>query len=87
MEILFWICWIIEMIIVGWWWITDSKHTHLKPNPFIFISMLYLLIVLLLRLELGWVRASEAMVVLPMIPLAGLSLIIVVHMTHKGRWN
>lgn len=87
MDILFWFCAIVEFALALWWLLTDMRQTTVPMNPFISLAFLYLAVVLIVRYGLGWIRVSESMVMIPAVPLAGLGLIIVLYMTHKGRWN
>ena len=87
MNIIFWFCWSVEVVLTIWWLFQDLKLTYLKLNPFITLSFLYLALVMLIRLGLNWTRVSDAMVLIPAIPLVGLLLIITVHAKTGGRWN
>jgi hypothetical protein len=87
METLFWICWITELIVVLWWIITDAQQTHMRPNPVSYLCLLYLLGVLGLRLGLQEYRISNAMVMIPAIPLLGLGCIIVLSVLSGKKWN
>ena len=87
MEVLFWICWIAELIVVLWWIITDAKLKHVQPNPYSFLCLLYLLAVLGIRMGLHANGLSNTMVLIPAIPLLGLGLIIVVSVLSGKKWN
>jgi hypothetical protein len=87
MAILFWICWIAELGVVLWWIITDAKQTHMEANPYSYLSLVYLLAVLGVRLGLHANSVSNAMVMIPAIPLLGLGLIIVVSVLSGKKWN
>jgi len=87
MEILFWICWIAELIVVLWWIITDAQQKHMEANPYSYLCLLYLLGVLGVRLGLHANNVSNAMVMIPAIPLLGLAFIIVVSVLSGKKWN
>jgi hypothetical protein len=87
MEIIFWICWAAEFIVVLWWIITDAQQEYLKPNPVSYLCLVYLVIVLGVRVGLHANVVSKAMVTIPAIPLLGLLFIIVVSMLSGKKWN
>jgi len=87
MAIFFWILWIGEFILSGWWLQSEMKLTHLKPNPYAFLSLLYLLIALGVRFGLGLPKISMGMIGIPAIPLAGMALIIIISALTGARWN
>lgn len=87
MEILFWICWIAELVVVLWWIITDAQQKHMQPNPYSYLCLIYLLVVLGVRLGLHANGVSNTMVIIPAIPLLGLLFIIVVSMLSGKKWN
>ena len=87
MNIIFWICAVSELLLTLWWLQTDMKLTHKQMNPYIPLALLYLGLAFIIRFSAGWIRVSDAMVVIPAIPLLGLGLIIGITMKHGGRWN
>lgn len=87
MEIVFWICWIIELIVVLWWIITDARQTHMEPNTVSYLCLLYLLGVLGVRFGLHEFRISTIMVIVPAIPLLGLGCIIILSVLSGKKWN
>jgi hypothetical protein len=87
MEILFWICWIAELIVVLWWIITDMKQKHMQGNPYSYLSFFYLAAVLGIRLVLHADRVSDFMVMIPAIPLLLLGFIIIVSVISGKKWN
>lgn len=87
MEIIFWICWVAELIVVLWWIITDAQQTHIKPNPVSYVCLVYLFLVFGIRLGLHANTVTNAMVMIPAIPLLGLLLIIVASMLSGKKWN
>lgn len=87
MNILFWICWIGEAGVVLWWIITDMQQKHMEPNPFSFLSFVYLLVVLMIRFIFEWTSVSNIMVMVPAFPLLGLLFIIIAHALSGKKWN
>jgi hypothetical protein len=87
MDIIFWICWTAELIVVLWWIITDAQQKHLAPNPYSFVCLIYLAVVLVVRLGMDAKGVSNKMVMIPAIPLLGLLLIIVIAVASGKKWN
>jgi hypothetical protein len=87
MNTFFWILWIIEFILTGWWLQSEMKLTYLKPNPFVFITLLYLLATLGIRYGLRLPKISMGMVGIPAIPLAVMLLIVIIAGITGARWN
>lgn len=87
MNNLFWILWIAEFILALWWVITELQLTHLKPNPFAFLSLLYLFLTLAVRFGSGLTKISMGMVLVPAIPLLMMALIVVISVISGKRWN
>lgn len=87
MAILFWVLWISEFILTGWWLQSEMKLTYLKTNPNVFLSFLYLLIALGVRYGLHFPKFSFGMVAIPAIPLIFLLLIIVIAKLTGAKWN
>lgn len=87
MEILFWTCWIAELVMVLWWIITDAQQTHMKANPVGYICLLFLLVVLGVRLGLQEHRTSNAMLIIPAVTLLGLGCIVVLSLLFRKKWN
>lgn len=87
MNYIFWICWIGEIGVVGWWMLDEMKLKYLQPNPYAFLGFLYLLVTLGVRYGLKLPGVSTAMVAVPAVPLLFLLLIIVVSMLTGGKWN
>jgi len=87
MKIFFWICWIVEMIVVLWWIITDAQHENLQPNPFSYLCMFYLLGVIAIRIGLDWIKLSNIMVMIPGVLLIGMGLIILLSVISGEKWN
>ncbi len=87
MKTLFWLCWIVELIVVFWWIITDAKQKNLAPNPISYLCLFYLLGVIAIRLGLHWIKLSNIMVIIPGILLIGLGLIILISVLSRQNWN
>lgn len=87
MKYIFWICWTGEMIAVLCWIGSEMKLQYLKPNPFSFLSALYLLTVLAVRFGAGAEKLSAWMVILPALPLLLMMLFVIIHTISGGRWN
>jgi hypothetical protein len=87
MNILFWVLWVSELLGVCWWLYGEMKSTYRQPNPFVFLSLLYLLAVLGIRFGLGILKLSMGMVVIPAIPLLFLVLVVIIASTTRGRMN
>jgi len=87
MNKLFWILWIAELLVAGWWISTELQLTYLKPNPLAFVSLVYLLLALGLRYGAGFFKLSLGMVLVPAIPLTMMGFLIVITMFSGGKWN
>ena len=87
MTTLFWILWMGEFIGTGWWLQSEMKLTHLKTNPYVFLSFLYLMLVLGVRFGLNLPKISLGMVVAPAIPLFFMLVIIIISVMTRARWN
>lgn len=87
MTIFFWLCWSCEMLAALFWVASELKLTYLKPNPFSFLSVLYLLLALAFRFAFEMPAMSNAMVFVPAIPLILLLLIFVIHAMSGTKWN
>lgn len=87
MKIIFWICWIAELITVLWWIITDAQQKNMQVNPFSYLCLIYLIAVIAIRLGLHSIKLSNVMVMIPAVPLMLLGLIILVAMISRGKWN
>jgi hypothetical protein len=87
MNIVFWICWVAEFAVVLWWIITDAQQKHMDPNPYSYLCLIYLAVVLVVRLGMHATGVSNAMVIVPAIPLLGLLLIIILHALSGKKWN
>lgn len=87
MNYIFWICWSAEFAACLFWIASEMKLQYLQPNPFSFLSALYLLLVLALRIGLDAKKISMIMVGIPAVPLLLLLLIVVVHTISGSRWN
>ncbi len=87
MKYIFWICWISEMAGVVWWITDEMKLQYLKPNPFAFVSFLYLLAALAIRFGLHQQGLSNGMIFIPAIPLLFMLLMVMIHTISGGRWN
>jgi hypothetical protein len=87
MTNLFWILWMGEFIGTGWWLQSEMKLTHIKANPYVFLSFLYLMIVLGVRFSLALTKISFAMVLVPAIPVVFMLLIIIISVLTRARWN
>ena len=87
MTILFWTLWIAEFVLNVWWLFNEMKLTYLKTNPYVYISLLYLLAALAVRFGAGFSKTSLAMVAVPAIPLAGMLLIVIISVLTGARWN
>lgn len=85
MKYLFWICWAAEMIVAIWWIYTELKLTHLRANPFAFLSFFYLLAALGVRYLAPSI--SNVMVWIPAVPLGIMGLIILVTVVSGQKWN
>lgn len=75
------------MVAVLFWIGSEMKLQYLKPNPFSFLSALYLLGVLAIRFGLGAEQLSAWMVIIPAIPLLLMLLIVIIHTLTGGKWN
>lgn len=84
---LFWLLWSIECALALWWVGSEMGYQYLKPNPFSFLALLYLALVLVVRFALKWTVASNVMVLIPAIPLFFMLLIILVSVFGGGKWN
>ena len=87
MTILFWVLWVSEFILTGWWLQSEMKLTYIKTNPFVFVSFLYLLVALGVRYGLHLPKLSLGMVGIPAIPLVCFLLIIVIAGITGAKWN
>lgn len=87
MVIFFWILWTAEFILALWWLQSEMKLTRLKANPYVFVSLLYLIATLAFRFGAGLNKFSLAMVTIPAIPLAGILFIIIISIISGKRWN
>jgi len=87
MKYIFWICWIGEITAVLFWIGSEMKLQYLKPNPYSFLSALYLLAVLAMRFGTGAERLSAWMVILPALPLLLMLLFVIIHTLTGGKWN
>lgn len=87
MNILFWICWIAELITVCWWIFTDTQQKNLQANPYSYLCLIYLIAVIAIRLGFHSVKLSNAMVMIPAVPLLLLGIIILAAMFSREKWN
>jgi hypothetical protein len=87
MNKLFWILWVVEFILAAWWIITEMQLTYLKPNPFAFLSIAYLVLILAVRFGAGFTKLSMGMVIVPAIPLSLMAFIIIVSVVTGAKWN
>jgi hypothetical protein len=87
MDFLFWLCWTGELGVVLWWLFTDLQLEYIEINVYSVFSLIYLLVVLLIRFQPGWETVSLLMVGLPAVPLTGLLLVMVLHAVSGGKWN
>ena len=87
MEIVFWICWTAGLIVVLWWIITDAQQKRMASNPYSFVCLIYLVVVLVVRLGMNAKGISNKMIMVTAIPLLGLLLIIVIAMVSGKKWN
>lgn len=87
MSILFWICWVSEFCFAIWWVATELKLTTLPPNPFSFLSIGYILLVLAIRFGAGFITLSNILVFIPAIPLLLMGFIVIAAWLSKSKWN
>ena len=87
MRVLFWTLWTSEFILTCWWLLSEIKLRYLKPNPYAFLSLLWLLVTPGVRFGLNLPEVSLWMVGIPSIPLAGMLLIIIVAALTGARWK
>ena len=87
MKYLFWICWTGEMAVVLFWIGSEMKLQYLTPNPYSFLSALYLLGTLAVRFGLGAQNLSACMVIIPALPLLLMILFLIIHTISSGKWN
>jgi hypothetical protein len=85
MTYIFWICWAAEMLAVFFWLASEMKLKYLLPNPFSFISAVYLFIVLALHFS-DQPAVALMMVIIPAIPLLVLLLLVTLHSVLGGKW-
>jgi hypothetical protein len=65
----------------------NAQQRSLPPNPYSYLFLLYLTIVLILRVGVHAIAVTNGMVLIPAIPLLGLLLIIVMHAASGSKWN
>ena len=87
MNVLFWVLWVSEFMLTGWWLQSEMKLTYIKPNPNVFLSFLYLLIALGVRYGIHLPKLSMGMVGIPAIPLVCLLLIMIIAGITGAKWN
>ena len=87
MTTLFWILWMAEFIGTGWWLQSEMKLTHIKANPYVFLSFVYLMVILGVRFGLDLPKVSLGLVLVPAIPLVFMLLIIIISVLTRARWN
>jgi hypothetical protein len=87
MKYLFWICWIIDAGVAAWWVISDMNLQYIRPNPYSFVFLLYVLVNLLIFLLSDYKKAALIMSLIPTIPLALMMLVIIIVTLTGGKWN
>ena len=75
------------MAAVLFWIGSEMKLQYLTPNPFSFLSALYLLGALAIRFGLGALSISAWMVIIPALPLLVMMLFVIIHTISGGKWN
>jgi len=85
MNYIFWICWAVEMLAVFFWLASEMRLKYLSPNPFSFISALYLCVVLALRFT-NQPAVALMMVIIPAIPLVMMFFLFTLHTVFGSKW-
>jgi hypothetical protein len=85
MDLLFWLCWIAEFIMVCCWLANDMKHR--RPNPLVYVSLAYMILVFQVRYGFECREAAYWMVFLPamamLLPLCRL----LIYVIKREKWN
>lgn len=87
MKYIFWIAWIIDAGVAAWWVLSDLKLEYIKPNPYSFVFLIYVIAALLIYLLSAHTKTAMIMTLIPAIPLIIMTFVAIIATLTGAKWN
>jgi hypothetical protein len=87
MKYIFWFCWLLDAGVAAWWVLSDLNLTYIRPNPYSYVFLFYVIAALLIYLMSSYTKVAMIMSIIPAIPMLIMGLIIIIVTLTGGRWN